>query len=92
MYAVSFYTVAPGQFGRLREVYPRHRAFLDEFAADGEILMIGPFGDPEKDGSMAIFRSREAAERFSAGDPFVLEGLVADIRIADWSPLEFPSE
>jgi hypothetical protein len=32
MYAVSFYAVAAGQFDRVREVYPRHRAYLDEFA------------------------------------------------------------
>jgi hypothetical protein len=26
---------------RLREVYPRHRAYLDEFAKDGQVWMIG---------------------------------------------------
>jgi uncharacterized protein YciI len=89
MYAVCFYEIAPGEFGRVPEVYPRHRAYLDEFAAGGELAMIGPFADPVADGAMAVFRSREAAERFRAGDPFVLEGLVGGSRILDWDPLEF---
>jgi uncharacterized protein len=92
MYAVSFYTVAPGQFDRIREVYPRHRAYLDEFAKQGQVVMIGTFADPITDGSMAIFRSREAAEAFRDRDPFVLEELVGESRILDWNPLEYSAE
>ena len=40
---------------------------------------------------MAVFRSREAAERFREGDPFVTEGLVFRVRILDWDPLVFPA-
>ena len=67
----------------------QHRAYLDEFAKGGEVVMIGTFGDPATQGSMAIFRSREAAERFRAGDPFMTEGLVFRSRILDWDPLVF---
>ncbi len=90
MYAVSFYDMAPGAMDRVMSVYPRHRAYLDEFALGGEVVMIGTFGDPETEGSMAVFRSRDAAERFRDGDPFVLEGLVGSSRILDWNPLVFP--
>ncbi len=45
--------------------------------------MIGTFADPITDGSMAIFRSREAAEAFRDRDPFVLEELVGESRILD---------
>ena len=38
--------------------------------------MYGPFGDPQREGSMAVFTSREAAEEFAEGDPFVLNGVV----------------
>ena len=34
---------------------------------------------------MAIFRSREAAERFVKQDPFVLEGLVKSVTIREWN-------
>ena len=94
MFAVSFYDAdpdaGPDHFQRLVDTYPRHRAYLDEFAEDGDVLMIGTFGDPASQGSMAIFRSREAAERFIEHDPFVTEGLVFRVRILDWDPLVFP--
>jgi len=33
---------------------------------------------------MAIFTSREAAEDFAAGDPFVLEGVVSRWYLREW--------
>lgn len=74
---------------RLMEVYPRHRAFLDEFAKDGQIQSIGAFRNPGDVGSMAIFRSREAAESFMEKDPFVVEGLVGRHELREWEPLEY---
>jgi uncharacterized protein len=76
---------------RLREVYPRHRAYLDEFATGGQVWMIGTFGDPAAQDSMAIFRSRDAAEQFMEGDPFKLEGLVYRSDLREWNTLEFPA-
>ena len=34
---------------------------------------------------MAIFASREAAEEFVAGDPFVVNGVVRRWEIRDWN-------
>jgi hypothetical protein len=62
-------------------VYPRHKAVVDAFKDQGEIIGIGPFADR---GNMAIFRSREAAEAFAKQDPFILEGLVRSYVIRDW--------
>ena len=64
-------------------VYPRHKAFLEQFVARGEVVGVGPFTDPEG-GNMAIFRTREAAVAFAKEDPFFLEGLVKEYRIKDW--------
>ena len=50
----------------------------------GELLMIGPFANPQEEGSMAIFTTREAAEEFVRGDPFVLHGVVRNWYIRDW--------
>jgi uncharacterized protein len=33
---------------------------------------------------MSVFRSREAAERFAEGDPFVLNGVVRDWVVREW--------
>jgi uncharacterized protein len=46
--------------------------------------MVGTFGDPQKEGSMAIFTTRKAAEEFAKGDPFVLNGVVRDWHIREW--------
>jgi uncharacterized protein len=62
--------------------YPRHKAIVDEFIDRGDVVGIGPFDDG---GNMAIFRSAEAAERFVAQDPFILEGLVASFVIRPWA-------
>ena len=81
------YVVIGTSAGKSRDevmaVFPRHKAFLDPFVARGEIVGVGPFLDPSG-GNMAIFRSREAAEAFVAGDPFILEGLVKTYQIKDW--------
>ena len=65
--------------------FPAHRARVDEFHARGDLLMIGTFADPLKDGSMAIFGSRVAAEEFVEGDPFVLNGVVASWELREWN-------
>jgi len=84
--AVSFYDeLSSGVMARAREVFPRHSAYAEEFGKTGDLLLIGTFADPVADGSMGIFRSREAAERFVANDPFIVEGVVARWRILDWN-------
>jgi uncharacterized protein YciI len=65
--------------------FPAHKARLDEYHARGDLLMIGTFGDPQREGSMAVFRTRESAEAFAAGDPFVVNGVVARYEIRDWN-------
>ena len=66
----------------IMEAYPRHKAVVDAFVARGEVIGIGPFSD--RRGSLAIFRSRDAAEAFVAQDPFVLEGLLKSYEIHEW--------
>ena len=67
---------------QIMAVYPRHKVLVDEFIAAGHVIGIGPFSDR---GNMAIFRTREAAERFIAEDPFALEGLVKSYCIREWA-------
>jgi uncharacterized protein len=64
-------------------VYPRHKAVVDAFIARGDVIGIGPFAD--RAGSLAIFRSREAAELFVQQDPFILEGLIKSFDIREWA-------
>ncbi len=81
------FAVIGSSAGKSREeimaVYPRHKAFLDEFLARGEVVGVGPFTDAGG-GNMALFRTRAAAEAFVDGDPFLLEGVVREYQIKDW--------
>jgi uncharacterized protein YciI len=70
-------------------IYPRHKAFLDEFVARGEVVGVGPFTDLAG-GNMALFRTRAAAEAFAKGDPFLLEGVVREYQVKDWADSMLP--
>ena len=65
--------------------FPAHQARLQEFHGRGTLLMVGAFANPQEEGSMAIFTTREAAEDFVAGDPFVHNGVVSNWRIQEWN-------
>jgi uncharacterized protein len=67
-------------------IYPRHRAFLDQFLTRGEVVGVGPFTDLGG-GNMALFRSRAAAEAFAKSDPFLVEGVVREYQIKEWDDI-----
>jgi uncharacterized protein YciI len=81
---VLLYESAEDVAARAPAHFAAHRARLDEFHARGELLMVGTFGDPQTQGSMAIFTSRRAVEDFVKGDPFVLNGVVRRWEIREW--------
>lgn len=81
------FVVIGSSAGKTREeimaIYPRHKVFMDQFIARGEVVGTGPFTDSEG-GNMALFRSRDAAEEFIKSDPFFLEGVVQEYKIKEW--------
>jgi uncharacterized protein YciI len=84
MKIVSFYEMAPDALSKVRVHYPMHRARLNEFHARGVLLAAGPLGNPPE-GAMGIFTTREAAEEFIKGDPFIINGLVTKWRLVEWN-------
>jgi uncharacterized protein YciI len=84
---VLFYDSADDVASKAPAHFPAHKARLDEFHARGDLLLVGTFADAQQDGSMAIFRTREAAKEFVAGDPFVLNGVVREWRVLDWNEI-----
>jgi uncharacterized protein YciI len=82
---VLFYESAADVASRAPEHFPAHWARCEEFHARGLLLMVGTFADPQSQGSMAIFTTREGAEEFAAGDPFVLNGVVARREVREWN-------
>ena len=81
------FVVIGSSAGKTREeimaIYPRHKAFLDQFIVRGEVVGVDPFTDKEG-GNMAIFRSRAAAEAFAKSDPFLVEGAAKEYQIKEW--------
>ena len=67
--------------------FPAHFERIKAFHARGELLLVGTFGDPQAQGSMGVFTSREAAESFVAEDPFLLSGVVASYEIREWNEI-----
>ncbi|MFC4529126.1 hypothetical protein ISN76_18960 [Dyella halodurans] len=80
---VMSYELAPGGLPKAMEQGPAHAARLREFHAKGVLLMAGPFADPTQ-GALGIFTTREAAEEFIRGDPFVTEGVVGRWTVKEW--------
>lgn len=81
---LMLYETAPEGLAKAREHFPAHRARLDEFHARGVLLMAGPLLNPT-DAAIGVFTTREAAEAFIAGDPFVLNGVVAKWSVREWN-------
>jgi len=88
---VLLYTSADDVVSRAPAHFPAHRARLDEFHGRGVLLAVGTFGDPQEQGSMAIFTTREAADEFARDDPFVLGGVVSAWEVREWNEVEFDS-
>lgn len=93
---VVFYGEA-ADMAKAREVFPEHQAWYEKFHERGVLLMIGTFADrgapgaPDAPAAMSVFTTREAAEEFVAGDPFVRNGVVRDWTIRPWNEVLFPA-
>jgi uncharacterized protein YciI len=84
---VVLYQSAPDVQLKAPAHFPAHKARLDEFHRNGDLLMVGTFGDPQAQGSMAIFRTQEGAEKFVADDPFVVHGVVSNVELREWNEI-----
>jgi uncharacterized protein YciI len=67
-----------------------HRARLQEFHERGVLLLAGPLGEPGNGDAIGVFTTREAAEEFVSGDPFVVNGVVAEWSVRPWNEVLQP--
>jgi uncharacterized protein len=81
---VLLYESADDVAAKAPPVFPAHLARIKEFTGRG-LLGVGTFGDPQTQGAMAIFTTREAAEEFVAGDPFRIQGVIKSYEIREWN-------
>jgi uncharacterized protein YciI len=73
-----------------RQHGPAHVARLHEFHDRGELLLVGTLGEPMNGDALGVFTTREAAEEFIAGDPFVVHGVVAGWTVRPWNEVLAP--
>jgi uncharacterized protein YciI len=82
---VLFYESADDVASKAPAHFAAHVLRYSEFQAQGTLLMLGTFANAQDEGSMAIFTTREAAEEFVKGDPFVVNGVVRAWHIREWN-------
>lgn len=90
-YFVLFLTTAYRSLDEVRasapEVLAAHIARSQQAHAEGTLLMAGAFLDrpDEPVSTMAVLTTREAAEAYAKGDPFVERGMVRSYEIRPWA-------
>lgn len=80
---VMFYESTPESRTNAPAHFAAHNERLHEFNRRGKLLMAGPI--MATGAAIGIFTTRESAEEFIAGDPFVSGGVVTSWSIQEWS-------
>ena len=90
-YYVVFLTTTYSSFAEAQEEAPEdiaaHLARSRRMHEQGRVLMAGAFLDrpDEPLTTMGVFTSRDAADEYVRGDPFVLKGKVSAWHIREWA-------
>jgi uncharacterized protein YciI len=81
-----FYDVTPDYLERRATFRAEHLALARAAKDRGELVLGGAMNDPV-DGTLLLFKakSREVAEQFARVDPYVLNGLVKQWRVREWT-------
>jgi uncharacterized protein YciI len=64
-----------------------HIARSKQFHEAGKLIMAGAFLDHPEElvKTMGVLTSREAAEEYAKGDPFVIKGMIREWEIREWA-------
>ena len=81
-----FYDVTPDYLERRAAFRSAHLGKAWAAHERGELVLAGALASPA-DGAVLLFRGEtdEAARRFAAEDPYVLNGLVKSWRVREWT-------
>ncbi len=87
VFVVTSFTSFEDAVARAADDLAAHIARSKELHANGTLLMAGAFLDrPEEPlSTMAVLTTREEAEDYIRGDPFVQKGLVKSWHIREWA-------
>ena len=81
-----FYDVTPDYLERRATFRSEHLGLARAAVERGELVLGGAMNDPV-DGTLLLFKgeTREVAEQFARVDPYVLNGLVKQWRVREWT-------
>jgi len=81
-----FYDVTPDYLERRATFRAEHLGLARAAVERGELVLGGAMNDPV-DGTLLLFKgeSRDVAEQFARVDPYVLNGLVKQWRVREWT-------
>ena len=81
-----FYDVAPDYLERRGEFRAAHLQYAWDAHARGELIVGGALADPA-DGAVLLFGGDDsvAAKTFAKADPYVLNGLVENWHVREWT-------
>src|SRR5262245_39866021 len=91
MHYLLLYDVVPDYVERRKPFRPAHFAHARAAVARGELVLAGALADPV-DGAVLLSRgdSPAAARAFAESDPYVLNGLVTNWRVREWTTVVGP--
>lgn len=86
-YYVVTYSWDPAALDRIREIYPEHRAHVDQLGEQGGLWLTGVLDDGH---ALAIFHDEAAARAFLTSDSYARSGVVSIDEPRRWTPIEYP--
>jgi uncharacterized protein YciI len=86
MHYLLFYEAVADYEERRRPFRAAHLEHAREAVARGELVLGGAFANPV-DGAVLLFRSSSAAaaEEFAKADPYVLNGVIQQWHVREWT-------
>lgn len=86
MYFILFYDYVENIVERRAPYREAHLAFVGEYVERGELVLGGAFANPA-DGAAIVFKTddQEKIATFVEKDPYVVNGLVTEWRIREWT-------
>ncbi|HWD04683.1 MAG TPA: YciI family protein [Amycolatopsis sp.] len=73
--------------GKVADVRPRHREWLNQRSAEGSVVVAGPFADDS--GGLVLWQAEDetALKQVIDQDPYQLEGVIAERTVREYKPV-----
>ncbi len=85
MHLLLEYTLADDYLERRAALREEHLALARAAHERGELLLAGALPDPYDRALLVWTAPREVVERFTASDPYVVQGLVTSWTVREWN-------